>query len=85
MLKDRVEEFMVRRVLLVGVFRVSVRKDDVEGDLVGLIHHGSMAGGHFAGVEMQNAGNWSQVFFHAGQQFVGGARVIGVGPEYDNV
>ena len=84
-LENGVDEFDVGGVGLVVVLGLFVGKGYVEGDLVGLIDDGAMASGHFAGVEMQRAGNGAEIFFDAGQQLVGGLRIGGGGPEYDNV
>jgi hypothetical protein len=70
---------------LVIVLRLLVWKNEVERDLIGLIHNRAMAGGHFADMEMQDTGNGTEVFFRPGDQFIRGFRVGGVGPENDDV
>jgi hypothetical protein len=70
---------------LVIVLRFFVGEHEVKGNLVSLIDHGPVAGGHFAGVKMQNTRNRAQEFLHAGQQFIGGVWVGRIGPEYDDV
>jgi len=40
---------------------------------------------HSADVEMQDARDWLEVFLRAGDEFVGGFGVLGVGPKYHQV
>lgn len=47
----------VLRVDLIIVLRLLVQKHNIERDLVRLINDRAMAGGHFANVEIENAGN----------------------------
>ena len=75
----------MRGVGLVVVLGFLVGEDEVERDLVGLIDHRPLAGDHFAGVKMQNAGDRFQQFFHARQKLVCRLGMAGVGPENDNM
>lgn len=78
-------EFDVEGVELVGVLGWLVGEDEVEGDLIGLVHDGAVAGGHFAGVEVKRAGDGFEIFVHTLEESVGGGGIGGVGPKNDNV
>ena len=85
-LEDFFHEFDVQRMHLVIVLGFFIRENDVQRDLVGLIHYRAMAfRGHFAGMKVQRARNGPQIFFRAGEQLVGCLRIGGIGPEYNDV
>ena len=83
--EDFFNKVHVQRVFLVGVLGGFILKHEVQRDLVGLIDHIAVAGGHFAAVIMQHARAGLEVLLGAGQQFLGGIGHIGFGPENDNV
>ena len=70
---------------LIVVLDFFVGEDDVEGDLVALIDDGSVAGGHFAGVEVEGSRNGVQVLGDAVQQFLRGIGLFGISPKDDDV
>ena len=55
--EDFFDKLEVHGMNLVVILDFFVGEDDVEGDLVALIDDGSFAGGHFAGVEVEEARN----------------------------
>ena len=83
--EDFFHKVHVQRVLLIGVLRGFVLKHEVQRNLVGLIHHIAVAGGHFAAVIMQHARAGLKVLLGAGQQFLRGIGHIGFGPKNDDV
>lgn len=84
-LEDFFDELKVQRMNLIVVLNFFVGEDDVEGDLVALIDNGSLAGGHFAGVEVEGSRNGFQVLGDAVQQFLRGMRLVGIGPKNNDV
>jgi len=70
---------------LVVVLRFLIGENEIKSDLVSLIDNGPMAGGHFAGMEMQHAGNRPQILLHTSQKLIGRLGIGRVSPEYDNV
>ena len=83
--EDLLHKFDVGGMRLVIVLRFFVGEDEVERDLVRLVHDGSMAGDHPADVELEHAGDVAQILFRAGGQCVSGAGLSGIGPEDDDV
>jgi hypothetical protein len=79
------DELDMEGVDLIIVLSFLVGEEQVEGDLIRLIHDRSMAGDHFAYVKTEDAGNGFEEFICASDEFIGGFGVIGVGPENDNV
>lgn len=76
-------KFEVLGVDLIIVLRFFGGEDGVQGDLVGLVHDGPGAGGHFADVKMGDAGDVPQKFVGAGDDFIGGVGFGRVGPKYN--
>lgn len=70
---------------LVGFLGLLVGEHEVEGDLVGLVHHGAMAGNHLADVEVEDSRDVPQILLGAGDEFIGGVGLGGIGPEDDDV
>ena len=83
--EDFFNKVHVQRVFLVGILGGFILKHEVQRDLVGLIDHIAVAGGHFAAVIMHHARAGLEVLLGAGQQFLGGIGHIGIGPENDYV
>ena len=83
--EDFFNKVHVQGVFLVGILGGFILKHEVQRDLVGLIDHIAVAGGHFAAVIMQYARAGLEVLLGAGQQFLGGIGHIGFGPENDYV
>lgn len=85
----RLERFFdkldVLRVDLVIGLLLFVFELKIECNLVTLIHHIPVAGDHPANMEAGYAGDRAQVFFCAGDQFIGGVGFIGICPEDDDV
>jgi hypothetical protein len=79
------DEFEVLGVDLVVVLRLFAGEDDIEGDLIGLVHDGAEAAYHFADVKVGDTGDVFEVFVAAGDDLGGGIGLGGVGPENDNV
>ena len=70
---------------LVVVLSFLVRKDQVEGDLVGLVHHRAVARDHFPDVKVEDAGDGLEKLVGAGNEFIRGRGFVGLGPKNDNV
>ena len=83
--EDLLDEFDVLGVDLVVVLGLLGGEDEVKGDLVGLVDDGAMAFDHAADVKFFHAGDGLEVLLGAGDEFVGGHGVSGIGPEDDNV
>ncbi len=79
------DEFEMQRMHLIIVLRLLVWEDQIESDLIGLINDGSMAWDHPAHMKTKHTGDRFQVFFRAGNQFLGGRSFIVFGPKDDNV
>ena len=62
-----------------------VGEDDVEGDLIGLVHDGAVAGNHAAGVELLDARDGAQEFFSGSDELRRGLGIGGVEPKDDDV
>ena len=78
-------EFNVQRMELVGVLRCFVAKNDVKGDLIGLIHHRPVAARHLAYVKVEHPGDWLEILVRAGNEFIRSFRIVRVGPKNNNV
>jgi hypothetical protein len=83
--EDAFDEGDVAGMGLVGVLRFLVRKNQIESDLVRLVHDRAVAGGHFADVVVHYAWDGLEIFVRAGDQFIGGGGIVGVRPEDDDV
>lgn len=75
----------VLRMHLVGLLGRLAGEDNIQRDLVRLIHHGARAGRHLADVELKHAGDGLEILVCTGDEFVGSIGLRGVGPEDDNV
>ncbi len=84
-LEDFFHKLDVQRVILIGILRGLVLKDEVQADLIRLIHHVAMARRHLAAVIVQYAGAGLEVLLGAGEEFLGGIGHVGLGPENDDV
>src|SRR5688572_13195662 len=85
LLEDLLDEFDVLGMDLVVVLGLLGGEDEVEGDLVGLVDDRAMAFDHPANVKFFHAGDGLEVLLGAGDEFVGGHGVGGIGPEDDDV
>ena len=83
--EDFFHKVYVQRVLLIGVLRGFILKYEVQRDLIGLIDHITVAGGHFAAVIMQNTRAGLEILLGAGQQLLSGIGHVRFGPENDDV
>jgi len=84
-LKDSFDKLNMHRMDLVIVLGFLVGKDQIQGDLVGLVYDRPMAGGHLSDMVMQYAGDRFQKFIRSGDQLVGRVRVAWIRPKYNNV
>ena len=75
----------VLRVDLIGLFRRLTGENQVQRNLISLIHDRARTGGHFADVKLKDVGNCLEIFIGTGDQFVGGVRQRRIGPEDDDV
>ena len=78
-------EFQMLRMHLIILLSFLVRKDQIQSDLISLIHHRAPAGRHFANVKMEHARDRFKIFICADNQFIGSFCVGGISPENDNV
>lgn len=83
--EDFFHEFEVLRMDLIGLFRCFAGQNQVQGDLIGLVHDGARAGGHPADMELEDAGDVAEIFVGTGDKFFDGIGLSGVGPEDDDV
>lgn len=70
---------------LVIVLRFFVRKHEIKGYLIRLVHHWPMAGNHATDVILQDAWDRLEIFIGALDQFISGIWIAGIRPEYDHV
>lgn len=84
-LEDFGNEFEVRRMVLIRVLGLLGLENDVEGDLIRLIHNRAMAPDHFANVKMEDSRNAFQILVGAGEEFVGRVFDCRIRPKDDNV
>ena len=84
-LENFLNKLHVQRMLLIGILRGLVFKDEVEGDLIGLVDHITVASGHSATVIMLYAGTGPEIFFGAGKQGLGGIGLVRFRPENNYV
>ena len=75
-LEHFLDKLHVQRMFLIGVLLGLVLKNEVEGDLIGLVDHITVAAGHSATVIMLHAGAGFEVFFRASKQGLGGAGLV---------
>jgi hypothetical protein len=75
----------VLRMDMIGLLSRLARKNQIEPDLISLIHDRAQTRRHLADVELNGAGDCLGLFQCAGNQFVGGVRTHQVGPEDDDV
>src|SRR5438128_1386 len=55
------DKLQVQRMDLVFILRFLIRKDQVQSDLIALLHHRAMTGRHFADVKAEHPGNGLQI------------------------
>ena len=79
---DELQMFRMNLVLILGLL---AGEDQVQGDLIRLIHHRTRAANHPAHVKLDDARDGPQVLLATGNEFIGGFGVGGVGPENDDV
>ena len=84
-LEDLFNKLQMERVNLVGLFRLLVGENEVQCDLVALVHDAALAGRHSADMKAQNALDRTKVAFRPGKQLLGGVRDFRAGPENDNM
>ena len=60
-------------------------ENQVQRDLIRLIHNRARAGRHFADVKVQQAGNGLEILVRTGDEFVRRVGLRRVGPENDDV
>jgi hypothetical protein len=73
------------RMRLIFVFRVLVRENNVQRDLITLLHDGAIALHHFAGAKFNNARNVLEKLICRREQFIGRDKIVRVGPEDNDV
>lgn len=83
--EDFFDKVHMQGVRLIGILRGLILKHEVQRDLIGLIHHITVAGGHFAAVIMQNTRAGLEILLGAGQQLLSGIGHVRFGPENDDV
>jgi len=79
------DELKVQRMNLVIILGLLAREDQIQGDLIALVHHRAMAGDHSPDMEVEQTWNGFQISFGPGQQGIGGFRVLRIGPKNDDV
>ena len=84
-LEHFLDKLHVQRMFLIDVLLGLVLKNKVEGDLIGLVDHITVAAGHPATVIMLHAGAGPEVFFSASKQGLGGAGLVRFRPENNYV
>ena len=70
---------------LIRLLRRLARENQVQRDLIALIHDGARAGCHLADVKLQHARNDLEIFVRAGDEFLGRVRLRGVSPKDDDM
>ena len=75
----------MRRMDLIRLLRRLAGKNQIQRDLIALLHDWARAGRHFADVKMQHAGNVFEQLVGGGHELVGGVRVVRVCPKDDDV
>jgi hypothetical protein len=84
-LHEVLTELQMLRMRLIFVFRVLVRENNVQRDLITLLHDGAIALHHFAGAKFNNARNVFEKLICRREQFIGRDKIVRVGPEDDDV
>ena len=84
-LENFLHELEVLRVDLICLLGLFAREHQIQRDLISLLHDRARAGRHFADMKLQHAGNGSQIFVRAGDQFIRRVGLRRVGPEDDDV
>ena len=84
-LEHFLDKLHVQRMFLIGVLLGLVLKNEVEGDLIGLVDHITVASGHSAAVIMLYAGTGLEVFFSASKQGLSSVGLVRFRPENDYV
>jgi len=84
-LENLLDKINVRRVVLVIVLRLFAWENQVQRHLIRLIDDGAMAGRHFSDVKIQHSRDRAQIFLGSGDKFIGGLRILRVGPKNYNV
>ena len=83
--ENLLHEIDVQRVDLIRILRGLVGKNKIQRHLVALLHHRTVARDHLPDVELQHSRNGPEVLLHAGEEFIGGGGIGGIGPENDDV
>ena len=71
----------MHRVDLVFVLGFLVRENNVQSDLVALVHDRAFTGSHFADVKAKDTRDRAEILFGPVQEFLGGIGLLGVGPK----
>ena len=79
--EDFLDEIDVHRVDLVFVLGFLVGENNVQSDLVALVHDRAFARSHFADVKAKDTGDGTEILFGPVQEFFGGIGLLGVGPK----
>jgi hypothetical protein len=83
--ENLLNEINVQRMHLIIVLRLLGRENEIERDLIGLIHDGAMAANHFADVKLQHARNGLEILIGPGDQFFRRVGLRRIRPENDYV
>jgi len=79
---DELQMFGMDLVLILSLL---AGEDQVQGHLIGLIHHRTRAADHPAHVKMDHTWDRLEVLLATGNEFIGGCGVGRVRPENDDV
>lgn len=78
-------ELQVQRMHLIFVLCFLVCENQIEPDLIRLIHHWSVTRRHFTDVKLKHPGDRLQPFLRTGDDFIRSSRLRRIRPKNDNV
>ena len=84
-LEDFFDEFHMQRMHLIIVLRLFARENEVERDLIRLVHDWAVAADHLADVELEHAGDGLEILVGAGDEFIRRAGLRRIRPKNDYV
>ena len=70
---------------LVFILKLLVGKLKVQGHLIGAVNDSALARHHFADMKVRDTRDWTKVLFGSCDQVSGSIRLVGMGPEDDDV